>query len=111
MGYRGCLGPHSTPQQLTRALRAVANGELWVKRRMATRLIDRPDTPRLTRREREVLQLLMGGMTNREIAERLCISVSTVKAHMTSLLWKRGAKNRLELVMKVRADERSAEEL
>ena len=51
----------------------------------------------LTQREREVAELVSDGWTNTEIAERLCISVSTVKSHMQSIFEKLGVSNRTML--------------
>lgn len=53
---------------------------------------------RVTRRERDVLVLLLGGKTNRQIAETLCISAYTVRDHVSSLLKKSGAKTRAALM-------------
>ena len=50
----------------------------------------------LTQREREVLSLLVAGLTNREISEQLSLSEATVKFHLTNIFTKLGAKNRVE---------------
>lgn len=52
----------------------------------------------LTGREREVLHLLSMGCTNQEIADRLFISLATVKDHNTNIFRKAGVRNRVELV-------------
>jgi len=54
---------------------------------------------RLTRREREILELLMEGSTNKEIASRLGVSHQTVKNQLTTLYQKAGVGSRLELVV------------
>ncbi|HEX6945787.1 MAG TPA: LuxR C-terminal-related transcriptional regulator [Acidimicrobiia bacterium] len=59
--------------------------------------------PAPTPREREVLALLAERLTNREIADRLYVSVRTVESHVSSLLVKTGAANRRELAEKARA--------
>ena len=58
----------------------------------------------LTPKELEVLREMVGGSTNQEIAEKLGISVQTVKTHITNMLQKTGFRNRLELAIKARID-------
>ena len=57
-------------------------------------------TPDLTRREREVLQLLTQGLSNAEIAEKLFLSLSTVKTHVSTLFVKMEVKNRTQALEK-----------
>jgi two-component system response regulator DesR len=59
-----------------------------------------PTGPPLTEREREVLEAVASGATNREIAERLFLSPHTIKEHTSSLYRKLGARNRAEAVQK-----------
>src|SRR5947207_7693310 len=54
----------------------------------------------LTRRQREVLGLVVAGHTNREIATKFSVSEETVKHHLTRMFDKVGASNRLDLAMK-----------
>lgn len=53
----------------------------------------------LTERELEILQYVVAGKTNKEIAEKLTITHHTVKAHVASILRKTGVKNRVELAL------------
>jgi DNA-binding CsgD family transcriptional regulator len=55
-------------------------------------------TPLLTRREKEVLQLVVEGNTNNEIARKLFVSISTVDSHRKNLLMKLNARNTADLV-------------
>ena len=55
----------------------------------------------LTVRELEVVNCIHEGLTNPEISQKLCITISTVKAHISSLLQKVNAKNRIELLLMI----------
>jgi len=57
-----------------------------------------PTRERLTRRELEVLQLIADGLSNKEIAIRLCLSAETVKSHVCALFSKLGANSRAHAV-------------
>ncbi len=61
---------------------------------------DSPSTPTLTGRESEILGLISGGATNREIAEALFLSPHTVKEHTSTLYRKLGARNRADAVQR-----------
>lgn len=54
--------------------------------------------PRLTRREKEILQLILDELTTQQIADKLCLTVSTIETHRSSLLAKTGAKNVVGLI-------------
>ena len=97
-GYRGYLGPDDPLERLKLALEALRRGEIWAGRELLTRTLGAANAPVLTEREREVLDLLAGGLSNRAIAERLGISERTVKAHVSNLFDKHGVRNRTGLV-------------
>jgi LuxR family maltose regulon positive regulatory protein len=89
--------------------REVGWGRLDELRQMARRLSsgqwsegERQIAEQLTGREREVLELMAEGATNGEIAERLCIAVSTVKAHINSVFSKLDARSRTQAVARAR---------
>lgn len=85
------------------AVRRAAGGEATITPSLLTRLLGRMAQQRsgsvggdLTSRESEVLQMIGAGMTNSEIAERLFLSVNTVRNHVQSVLVKLGAHSKLE---------------
>ncbi|MBA2460810.1 MAG: response regulator transcription factor [Actinobacteria bacterium] len=55
-----------------------------------------PDTPRLTRRELEILQLAAEGLSNAELGKRLCVTEQTIKFHLSNVYRKLGVSNRTE---------------
>lgn len=93
-GVLGYLLKDSTPDQLLQAVHQVARGEPSLPPTIARKLMNQishraePSVDGLSERELEVLQLVVEGLSNREIAERLVISEPTVRAHMTSILSK-----------------------
>jgi two-component system, NarL family, nitrate/nitrite response regulator NarL len=104
-GADGYLLKDMEPEALLKALHQAAAGQIVLSEALTpmlvTRLRDaRPARPRditqLTRREREILQLISDGMTNKAIARKLAISESTVKVHVKYLLKKMNLKSRLE---------------
>jgi DNA-binding NarL/FixJ family response regulator len=106
-GIRAVLPRDISPDQLIAALQAAARGLLVIHPAETNAILRSPEiasnplaelTEPLTRREREVLQMLAGGFGNKEIAARLAISEHTVKFHVTSILGKLGASSRTEAV-------------
>ena len=65
-----------------------------------SRASGRSSRPELTDREREILRLLVGGATNREVGDQLHLSHNTIKFHIRQLLEKAGVSNRTELATK-----------
>jgi two-component system, NarL family, nitrate/nitrite response regulator NarL len=108
-GAKGILTRQASLDDLLEAVVAAARGEwgcsTWVAsalmRRIAEAGAERRRTaphPELTSREREIGALLVEGLSNKEIAARLLLGVSTVKNHVHNMLGKMGARTRAEAV-------------
>lgn len=102
LGCAGCLTADSTAAQLKRAVQSVASGELWASRKQLSAMLreslSESGQPRLTAREQEILNLMGRGLSNREIAEELCISRETVRWHQRGLYAKIGVHDRSRAV-------------
>ena len=110
-GARGYLLKDVSLEQLTGAIRAVAAGETLIRPAVTERVLrglehvrrdfdalDPPDP--LTKREVEILRLMAGGYSNREIAEALGTAEGTIKNHASSILSKLGVRDRTRAVLK-----------
>ena len=104
-GADGYLLKDMEPEDLLKALHQAAAGQIVLSEALTPILVARlreaqpgqtRDINQLTRREREILQLISDGMTNKAIARKLDISESTVKVHVKYLLKKMNLKSRLE---------------
>ena len=109
-GASGFLVKDTEPVELIRAVRVVAAGDALLSpsvtkrllERVAGNLRDRPDTrplEPLTEREREVLTLVGQGLTNEEIGGRLYLSPLTAKTHVSRIMSKLLARDRVQLVV------------
>jgi DNA-binding NarL/FixJ family response regulator len=95
-GARGYLLKGMDTDELLAAIRTVHSGKSRIPGPVAERLAERMNTPALTDRETEVLSLIVGGNSNKEIAAALFISEATVKTHINSLLSKLGVSDRTQ---------------
>jgi DNA-binding NarL/FixJ family response regulator len=111
-GASGFLLKDVQPSQLVDAIRVVAAGEALLAPSVTRRLLDRfvdtlpngdqgppPGLELLTERELEVLKLLAQGLSNAELAERLFLSETTVKSHISSVLRKLNLRDRVQAVV------------
>jgi DNA-binding NarL/FixJ family response regulator len=110
-GAAGFLLKNAPRERLLEAIQVVHGGESLLSPSITRRLIEdfasRTDplqTPtgvleELTPREREVLLLIAGGLSNREIADRLVVTEATVKSHIGSVLLKLGLRDRVQAVV------------
>lgn len=101
-GASGYLVKEEVPKTIIEAVRGVARGEQgWVSRKIAANLsawmrTDTNEVPPLSEREKEVLQKIVAGKTNQEIAHDLGISHKTVEKHIDALFMKLGVNSRVE---------------
>ncbi len=109
-GASGFLVKDTEPVDLIRAVRVVASGDALLSPGVTRRLLERaavglreaPDDERLetlTEREREVLRLVGHGLTNDEIAAELVLSPLTAKTHVSRIMTKLHARDRVHLVV------------
>ena len=103
-GARGYLSVNLSSQEFVQALRMLAKGDIVVSHEMANGVkieLTAEQAPKskddISGREREVLQLVCQGATNREIAERLIVSEHTVKVHLHNILNKLNLRNRQQV--------------
>lgn len=104
-GALGYLAKTADPESFVQAIERVARGELWLPPRLTRKLLGhlkpRPSSTAepLTGRETSVLNLLAKGRTNQQIANELCIAEATVRTHVSHILDKLGASNRVEAAL------------
>ncbi len=108
-GANGYLLKRVEPEEFLSMVRGISRGEAPISRRMASRILGEfgkhvkgqpAEDPagKLTPREREVLQYLTQGRSNKEIANTLCVSENTVKNHLKNILAKLHLQNRVQAV-------------
>ena len=111
VGAAGYVLKKAASEDLIKAVRAVARGEAFFYPSLARKLLDNylehtghealpgpPGYDELSEREREIMFLLVRGLSNQEIAEKLVISPSTVQTHRTHILQKLGLETTIDLV-------------
>lgn len=112
-GVRGYGNRLMRKDNLAQAIASVKNGQIWLPPESITQLIASVGTDqtspaagtileRLSEREQEVARHVAQGMSNQEIAERMHVSLRTVKAHLSSIYEKTGLRNRLELGLRLK---------
>ncbi|NBA84397.1 response regulator [Emticicia sp. CRIBPO] len=100
-GASGYLLKNATKKELMEAITLVQKGKTYFSAEAAQSLKEpQEQQPLITRREKEVLQLIAEGLTNAEVSEKLFISIPTVNTHRKSLLEKFEVKNTATLIGK-----------
>jgi two-component system, NarL family, response regulator NreC len=99
LGASGYVPKEAAGRQLLRAIRMAAEGSTYLEPSLGARLAAaKSSAPELTERELEVLRLIARGHTNREVAERLFLSVRTIESHRARIQRKLGRSSRSDLV-------------
>jgi DNA-binding NarL/FixJ family response regulator len=108
-GASGFVLKDDPPEQLIAAIRTVAAGDALLSPSVTRRVINQfthiprptppPELDELTGRERDILRLIAEGLSNAEIGERLYISETTVKTHVTHVLQKLNLRDRVQAVV------------
>jgi len=106
-GAKGYVFDGAPPGEFARAIRVVSQGSVWAPRRVVSMFIERALTQpkrmrpgaNVTEREKQVLKMLVAGLSNKEIGRPLGIVERTVKAHISKMMRKVGVHNRIELSM------------
>jgi two-component system, NarL family, nitrate/nitrite response regulator NarL len=104
-GASGCLSLNLSSEELIESLNVIAQGDIIVSRGIVEQLVQGLDRSNdreelfnsLSERQREVISLVVNGMTNREIASTLIITENTVKVHLRNILDKLDLRNRQQL--------------
>lgn len=112
-GATGVVLKSRPAEVFLRAIRVVLAGGVWMERSTVASVFQPPaahdDAGRLTRREQEIVELVSQGLQNKIIAERLSITHTTVRHHLTSIFEKLSVTNRLELMRYAYDDEHSSD--
>jgi DNA-binding NarL/FixJ family response regulator len=110
LGVKGLIPYDGVSKQLARAVQLVARGGVWIPRTVMSHYLElvqngqRGHVPfakskTLSRREKEVLDLLLKNLSNKEIASTLHISESTVKFHVSKIFGRFGVQRRTDLIL------------
>ena len=95
-GATGAIMKSATNRELLAAVQSVAQGRRFVSAEVEGILANDPPIPELSQRQREILESIARGLTNREIATQLDISLESVKSHVKVILEKLEASSRTE---------------
>ncbi|MFU2047363.1 response regulator [Avibacterium gallinarum] len=100
LGAKGYLSKRCSPDELIQAVRTVYAGGVYLMPELTLKLVNTPiknTLVQLTKREQEVCELLAKGLTVKEIAAELSLSIKTVHVHRSNAMSKLNVKNNVEL--------------
>ena len=97
-GISGIFMKHNSAATLSESIRQVMDGKVWFEQRYLTTAFEAVPQKKITVRERQILHYILEGLGNKEIAARMDISESSVKASLQQLFHKNGVRTRSQLV-------------
>ena len=110
LGVRGYMAYESSIELLPKAAKALSRDELWMDANVMTKILNslvplgkfkRSLNDKLTKKEKEIVQLVLEGLSNRQISDKLFVSENTVKNHLAKIFSKLQVGNRFELVLRL----------
>ncbi len=116
LGVKGLFGSEMTSALIQKALLVIRDGGIWAERKIlnlaiepdiaqiSKMLSDYNDSYNLSLREKEILQTLVLGIRNKDIADRLYISEKTVKTHINRIFKKLGVDSRVKAILKAKEE-------
>lgn len=107
---RGIISPDHSVEMFFKALRLVAQGEVWLDQHYLKSLLNNTNgtftkkkaLKTLSDQDRKIISHIVSGARNQDIADEICLSVHTVKSHISKIYKKLGVKNRAQLVAQVK---------
>lgn len=111
-GVRGYGNRAMMPENMKQAVNSVRSGQVWMPPFIISKLIsnmptaeqdESEDDVKFSDRETQVVKYVTAGLSNKEIAEEMDITVRTVKAHLTSIFTKTGLRDRVALALKYKS--------
>ena len=101
----GIISPHLSVEMFCKALHSVARGEIWIEQTHLKAMLrqgrDRShmeEVHGLSHQDKQIVRLIARGFRNRDIADQLCLSIPTIKAHLSRIYKTLGVENRAQLM-------------
>jgi DNA-binding NarL/FixJ family response regulator len=101
LGIAGYLTKNSSTEELLNAIEIVKNGGKYICSEVQNKLLEKiyePDPEKLSSREKEIVQLIIEGLSSKEISEKLFLSIKTIESHRGNIYKKLKVKNIAELI-------------
>jgi DNA-binding NarL/FixJ family response regulator len=104
------MAHESSIELLSKAAKALSRDELWMDANVMSKILNsllplgkfkRSLNDKLTKKEKEIVELVLEGLSNKQISEKLFVSENTVKNHLAKIFSKLQVSNRLELVLRL----------